>query len=512
MGTHHQSNSSRLIKNTVFMYVRMLFLMIISLYTSRVILQQLGVDDYGIYNLIGSIVAMFVSLKTIFAGSTQRFLNYEIGCGHLENLQIVFNTGFIINLFIGIVFVGFAECVGLWFVEYKINVDVSRLVAVHWVLQFSILTTFITILCIPFEACIIAHERMDFYAYLSIFEGLAKLGICYMLSIWDTDKLILYGFLMMIISIGVLLTDIFFCRKYFGECYLTKNINREYIVRMSKFAGWAFLGNTSNAMSNNGLNMVLNIFGGPVVNAARGITQHVVGALNQLTGNITIVVKPFVVKTYAGGDVKKAINFSFFSSKIYFMIQMILVIVITFLTERILTFWLGNVPEYTTIFLVLIMLQSQIRSLHMPIDMLFSGKGDIKYYQISEGIILFLPVPMSYLLLKLGLPYYTAILSLIVTELIHIFTITLICKKVCGLPLGQYYRNVILPCAMCFFAFGVFYWINTFIKDNILLTIANVCITMLFTIFLMIIVGFSKNERILLFSLINIKYGKNKRC
>ena len=500
-----QSNGKRLAKNTAFMYARMIFLMAISLYTSRVILQQLGVDDYGIYNVVGSIVAMFISLKAMFAGSTQRFLNYEIGSGHPENLHTVFNTSAFINLLIGFVFVIFAESVGLWFLEFKINIDPSRLVAAHWVLQFSILTTFITIICIPFDACVIAHERMDFYAYLSIFEGLAKLGICYMLSIWDVDKLILYGFLMMMISVIVGIINYCFCHHNFNECYYTRTFNKDYFVRMSKFAGWAFFGNTSNAISNNGLNMVLNVFGGPVVNAARGITQHVIGALNQLISNITIVVKPFVVKTYASGDIDKAIHFSFLSSKIYFMIQLILVTCITFFTERILKLWLGEVPEYTVIFLILVMLQSQIRSLHMPIDMLFSGKGDIKYYQIAEGIILFLPVPMSYVFLRLGFPYYTAILSLIITEILHISAITLICKNVCGLPLAEYYRKVILPCALCFALFGIFYWLNTEVINNLLLTIGNATLSMLTTTSFMFFIGLTKEERKMLLSIINRK-------
>ena len=503
-----QSNSKRLVKNTAFMYARMIFLMAISLYTSRVILQQLGVDDYGIYNVVGSIVAMFVSLKAMFAGSTQRFLNYEMGSGHPENLHTVFNTSAIINLLIGIIFVIFAESVGLWFLGFKINIDPNRLVAAHWVLQFSILTTFITIICIPFDACVIAHERMDFYASLSIFEGLAKLGICYLLAIWDVDKLILYGFLMMMISVIVGIINSCFCRYNFNECYLSRTLNKEYFVKMSKFAGWAFFGNTSNAISNNGLNMVLNVFGGPVVNAARGITQHVIGALNQLIGNITIVVKPFVVKTYASGDVDKAIRFSFLSSKIYFMIQLVLVICITFFTENILALWLGEVPKYTVIFLILIMLQSQIRSLHMPIDMLFSGRGDIKYYQIAEGIILFLPVPMSYIFLKMSLPYYTAILSLIITEIIHISTITFICKDVCGLPLTAYYQKVILPCASCFSMYGLFYWLNTLVINNLLLAIGNAILALFSTASFMFFIGLSKEERKILLSIMNRNNNK----
>lgn len=211
----------------------MAFLMLVSLYTSRVILRQLGVDDFGIYNVVGSVVAIFVSLKSIFAGATQRFLNYEMGSGHPENLHTVFNTSVTTNLLIGLLFVLLVEIVGVWFLETQINVAPDRLLAAKWVFQFSVLTTFIQILNIPLDACIIAHERMDFYAYVSIFEGLAKLGICYLLSLWMVDKLILYGFLMMIVTIGVTSINLYFCRSQFSECYIYGHENEMYIAGVS---------------------------------------------------------------------------------------------------------------------------------------------------------------------------------------------------------------------------------------------------------------------------------------
>lgn len=498
----HHSTSKRLVKNTAFMYGRMAFLMLVSLYTSRVILQQLGVNDFGIYNVVGSVVAIFVSLKSIFAGTTQRFLNYEMGSGHSENLHIVFNTSVTTNLLIGVVFVLLVEIVGVWFLETQINVASDRLLAAKWVFQLSVFTTFIQILNIPLDACIIAHERMDFYAYVSIFEGMAKLGICYLLSLWMVDKLILYGFLMMFITIGVTSLNLYFCRSQFSECYITWSFNKEFFKKMTTFAGWAFFGNTSQALAQSGLNMVLNVFGGPVVNAARGITYQVTGALQQLTNNITVVVKPFVVKTYANKEIDKLMSFTFLSSKLYFTIQMILVIVISFLTNRILHFWLGQVPDYTIVFLNLVLAQSLVKSLHIPIDMIFSAKGDIKYYELAEGLILLLPVPVSYWLLSIGLPFYTAFVSLLFVEVVHIYVITLICKKVCDFPLKEYYKCVIYPCTTCIIVCCFMFWYNHSLGDALLHSILNIIITLLLTLSLMFFLGLNNNERNILKSIL----------
>ncbi len=489
------STSKRLAKNTIFMYLRMGFLMLISLYTSRVILRQLGVEDYGVYNLVGSIVVMFVSLKAIFASSTQRFLSYEMGKGNHDKLQLIYTMSTVINVLIAIVFVILVEIVGLWFLTYKINVDPSRLVAAHWVFQFSVLSTVISIISTPLDACVIAHERMDFYAYLSIFEGLAKLGICFLLSLTHYDKLIVYGFLTLMIAILIRIINQVFCMRHFSECHLRKCWDKQYFIKMTSFAGWAFLGNTASALSQSGLNMVLNVFGGPIVNAARGLSYQVNSALNQFVGNITVVVKPYAIKTYASGSIDKAVEFTQLSSKIFFTVQLLLVISVTFLSERLLQLWLGQVPDYTVIFLNIIMIQSLIGSLHMPIDFLFCGEGNIKYYQIIEGVILALPVPLSYFLLKLGLPYYTALLSLVFCEILHIMAITLLATKICHLRLGDYCKSVVLPCIICSAEYGVAFYINSLIEANLLLVLANIIATVLVTVLTMYYIGLTSIEK-----------------
>lgn len=500
-----QSNSKRLAKNTILMYFRMGFLMLISLYTSRVILQQLGVEDYGIYNVVGSVVVMFISLKSIFASSTQRFLSYEMGKGNYDKLQLIYTMSTAINAIISVVFFILVEAVGLWFIEYKINLDPSRIVAAHWVFQFSVISTILSIMSTPLDACVIAHERMDFYAYLSIFEGLAKLGICYLLSIFDVDKLVLYGFLTLLIAIVVRIINQVFCMSQFTECHLMKCWDKQYFVKMTSFAGWAFFGNTANALSMSGLNMVLNVFGGPVVNAARGIAYQVQSALSQFVSNLTIVVKPYAIKTYASGDTEKAVNFAHISSKIYFTVQMLLVVFVTYLADSLLKMWLGEVPLYTAGFLILVMVQSLVRSLHMPLDFLFCAEGDIKFYQIIEGVVLALPVPVGYLLLHCGLSFYSVFWGVIVCEVFHIAAISILAVYKCHLNMKNYLKQVILPCLIASVIYGILYYMNYQYIQNGYLKIANVLVSCTVITGFMAFFAFNKSERELILHVIKRK-------
>lgn len=499
------NNSKRLAKNTLFMYFRMGFLMLISLFTSRVVLQQLGVEDYGIYNLVGSIVVMFTSLKAIFASSTQRFLNYEMGRGNMDKLQLIYTMSTLLNAVISVVFIILVEAVGIWFLQYKINVDPSRMVAAHWVFQFSVISTVISIMSTPLDACVIAHERMDFYAYLSIFEGLAKLGICYLLTIFGNDKLITYGFLILAVTIVVRIINQVFCMKSFAECHLKKCWDKQYFMQMTNFAGWAFFGNTANILSQSGLNMVLNVFGGPVVNAARGISYQVQAALGQFVGNIATVVKPYSIKTYASGEIGKALDFTYLISKVYYIIQLAIVIFVTFLADWLIKLWLGQIPEYTIVFLDLIMVQSLIRTLHTPIDMLFGGEGDIKYYQLIEGVVLALPVPISYVLLSFGFPYYSAFLSLVVCEVLHIASISWLASHICHLQMRAYLVQVIWPCLLCTVIYGLMMYLNCQLGENVVYKIINVIFTAAVTSLLMYALGLTKAEKQMLLNVIKRK-------
>jgi O-antigen/teichoic acid export membrane protein len=495
------SNSKRLAKNAMMMYLRMIVLMGISLYTSRVILKQLGVEDFGIYNLVGSIVMMFNSLRCLFASSTQRFLNYEMGAGNQERLKLVFNMSVRINLLISIIFVVLAEIVGLWFFEYNINIPADRYVAAMWVFQFSLLSAILSIMTTPYDAVIIAHEKMDFYAYMSIFEGVMRLLLVFMLSIVPYDKLIVYGFLQLILAFIVMYINAKYCNKYYQESQLMKCWDKELFVKMTKFAGWNFLGNTSFALSQNGLNMILNTFGGAIVNAARGLSYQVKSCVSQITNNLIFVFKPYYIKLYAEGEIDASYKVMYLSEKIYYTIQLCATIFVTFLTHEILQLWLGQVPEYSVIFIKLVFVDALIRTLHNSLDMLFSAVGDMKYYQICEGIVLAMPLPISYIMLSCDFDYSIVFVLIIVFDIINHIAITCIAKKICRLRVREYLKNSLFPCAMITIIAICAYFVNS----RLVLMSHHICLAFLTSLIVCLVMykfGLKHNERAQLLQII----------
>ena len=449
------STSKRLAKNTVLMYIRMFLILLINFYTSRVLLQKLGVEDFGTYNLVASIIIMFSSLRLMFASSTQRFLNYEIGRGHEDRVQTVFNMSVYINVCITVIFLIVVEIVGLWFFYSKINIDPSRLSAAFIVFQCSVVGSVINIFTTSYDAVIIAHERMNFLALSSIIEALLKLVAVFLLAIGSIDKLSFYGILLLIISVIIFLINYLYCKANF-KIYRLKWIWDKHLFKdMLSFAGWNFFGKSAASVTQSGLNMLLNFFGGPVVNAARGIAFQLNSATNQFVNNVNIVLDPFFIKTYASNDLEKFyLTFNFTSKALYF-VQLLLVIPFYFLSSEILHIWLGNVPDYSAEFLKLVLIWSLIRAPHSPIDKLFKSVGDIKWYQIIEGVILAAPLLFSYVLLKIGCDYTMTFVSMIIFEIINLIMIIILAKKQCNLPVSDYLRKVVVPIILCTIPFIV---------------------------------------------------------
>lgn len=487
------------------MYIRMLFLLCISFYTSRVILQQLGVEDYGIYNVVGSVVAMFSSLRSIFSMSTQRFLNYEMGANNGDNLNTIYCTSIFVNIFISIIFIIIVEIVGLWFLNTSINVPQDRFVAANWVFHLSILTTVVTIINTTFDAEIIAHEKMNFYAYLSIFEGFAKLFIVYLLSVAALDKLIFYGLLHFGVILLVAIINGLYCRRNFDECHVNFKLEKTYLKRMTSFAGWNFLGTNAYVLAQNGMNMVLNVFGGPAVNAARGIAYQINAAVMQFINNVVIVVNPFCVKTYASGEHTKAANAIILASKILFSVQFCISIPILFLTGFLMRLWLGNVPDYSIDFVRLIIVYSIIRSVHPSMDIWFKSVGNIKYYQIFEGILLLLPVFFSYIALRVGMSFNWTFIIMSFFEVVNLVSITVIAKQISDFPIIDYYRRTLLPC-LCMGAIGVmFFLLVNNVELNFILCLIFLIICIITSLYFMFFIGLNKEEKALVTNLIKRK-------
>lgn len=502
MSTSNASNTARkLAQNTFFMYFRMAIIMIITLYASRVVLEKLGVVDFGIYNLVGSFVAIFGSLRSLFSNSTQRFLSVDLGMNDLIGLNKTFNHGIYINAFFAILIIVSAELVGIWYFNGHINVDSSRFEAAKLVFHFSIFSAAIMVFNSSFEALCIAHEKMSFYAYVSISESVLSLAIIYLINISEMDKLSFYALLRMGVSLVIFFMYFIYCKAQFAECYLRNCYDWNYLKKMVSFSGWSFLGGMSYTVSQQGLNIVLNIFGGPVVNAARGIAYHVNSAVRQLSDNIVVAIRPYCIMTYAEGNFNRTIGLLFLFTKISFCLQLCIIIPLVFCAQEVLHLWLGTVPDYSVVFVQLVLLNTLIWAAHPAVDLLFMANGNIKWYQIIEGLLFVAPLFFSYVLLSLGFPYYSAFICLIVFSIIDIIAILIVARKILDFPVNKYATAVlfhgivcILFCLLLFFyslQFHLFY-----IKLFFVFVALSVCLSY------MGLVCINKKERDQLFALI----------
>lgn len=441
-------NANRLAKNSILMYIRMLVLMVIGFLISRVLLQKLGISDFGVYSLVGSIVAMFSSMSGLFVSSTQRFLNFEMGRGNNEELKKVYNTSILVNILVSIIFVVCVEILGLWFIYHEINVPVERILATKVVLHLSVATSVVYIMTTPLDAVIVAHEKMTAYAYLTILDHLLKLTIIFFLYL-SSDKLIFYAFLLFVVSVMMRLIYEIYCRHCFAECRYEWVLDKGLLKRMTSFAGWQLCGTTSYSLTHNGLNMLLNTFGGTIVNAARGVSYQAFAAVNQLIINLQLVISPYSVKLYASNNSEKMFHLFLFSSKILFLILNCAVLPIIYFTDDVLRLWLGTVPEYSIIFLRLLMIYAIVRALHSPIDTLFKSIGDIKQYQITESVLLSMPILLSYITLKAGMPIYCVFVFVIIMEIVNLFMILNLIGRKIQRSMHLYYLKVIFPITIC---------------------------------------------------------------
>lgn len=498
--------ATKLAKNTFFMYFRMAFLMIIALYASRVILEKLGVVDYGIYNLVGSVVSLFGALKSLFLTSTQRFLSVDIGRNDVKSLIKTFNHGIYINAFFAVTIIIAAELVGVWYFNGHMNVDATRLEAAKWVFHFSVFSIALMVFNSSFEALCIAHEKMSFYAYVSIAESILNLIIIFLIDISPIDKLSFYALLRFSVSLIIVSIYFIYCKSVFYECRLSKCYDQTYLKQMVGFSGWSFLGGMSYTVSQQGLNIVLNIFGGPVVNAARGIAYQVSAAIRQFSDNILIAIRPYSIKTYSEGNFEKTIDLLFLYTKITYCIQLCIVVPIIFCAPEILKLWLGIVPDYSIGFVQLVLLNTLIWSFHPAVDLLFMANGDIKLYQITEGILFVIPLLFSYLLLFYGCSYYAAFVCLIVFAMIDIIAVLFIAKKKLNFPLASFYTNVISHCFITIIICGLFFW-YAYQIDKLAISILFIFLSLIISLVYLALICLNKKERHQLLELIKIHHG-----
>lgn len=435
-------NNKRIAKNTLFLYFRMLFLMGISLYTSRVILNTLGVEDYGIYNVVGGIVAMFGFINGSMSSATQRYITFALGKGDKKRLQTIFSTTLQIHTLIAGIIVLLGETIGLWFLYNKMQIPVDRMDAAFWVLQSSIISAVIMIVSVPYNADIVAHEKMSAFAYISILEAVLKLAIVFMLVVFAFDKLILYAILILAIQILIRFCYSIYCNKHFEETKYKHVWDKSLFMEMTGFAGWSLLGNLSAVLFGQGLNILLNVFFGPVVNAARGVAVQVQGAIQQFVGNFQMALNPQIMKTYAKGELSEMHKLMFRSSRFSFYLLFFLSLPVLFETNFILTIWLKTVPENTVVFLRIMICTSLIYTIANPLIIANQATGKVKVYQAVCGTILLMILPVSYVCLRLGCPAYAVFVVHFVMESIAQLARMIMLRPLIGLRIRDYICNI----------------------------------------------------------------------
>lgn len=440
------ANNRRIAKNTLLLYFRMIFMMLVSLYTSRVVLDTLGVEDYGIYNVVGGVVAMFGFINGAMSTSTQRYLTFELGRGDAACLRRVFCTSLFIHALISLLVVILAETAGLWFFYHKMVIPAARMGAAMWVYQFSILATVVMIMSVPYNASIIAHERMSAFAYISVLEVVLKLLVVYLLQIGSWDKLALYAVLIFVVQLGIRALYGMYCSRHFDETRFRRLWDKTLFREMLGFAGWNLWGNCAGVAFTQGVNLLLNMFFGPVVNAARGISVQVQAAISQFSINFQTAMNPQITKSYAVHDYDYMHSLIFRSSKFTFYLLLLLSLPVMLETDSILRLWLGTVPEHTVTFIRLMLCVTIIDSVANPLMISASATGRVRLYQGVVGGILLCILPLSYLVLKLGgHPASVFVVHLCVCIVAFIVRLYII-RPMIRLSLRNYCRRVVVPC------------------------------------------------------------------
>ena len=436
--------ANRIAKNTGLLYFRMLLLLIVSLYTSRVILAALGAEDYGIYNVVGGVVAMIGFLRGTMSTASSRFVAVSLTYEDLSERRKVFSNIFIVNLLFALLVIVVAESIGIWFLLEKMTIPSDRMDAALWVYQLSIITVALGIITVPYNACIIAHERMGAFAYISLFDAFAKLTIAFLISHSTYDRLIIYAVLMMVVSLLDVSIYVFYCLRRFPESKLCLKANKDLIKNVFSFIGWASYGSFVSMGFTQGLNIILNIFFNPVVNAARAIAVQVQSAVSQFSNNFQTAINPQMIKSMASKNYSDTRRLCISSSKMSFYIMCVIGIPLLLNMSFILKLWLVDVPEYTAQFCMIVLCIGIWESLAYPLRVINQAEGNIRNFQLIEGTFLLLIVPISYAVLKIwAIPLLVFVVHLTIELSCQLIRIRLVTYKF-EMPFMDYVKEVYL--------------------------------------------------------------------
>lgn len=503
------SNNKRIAKNTFLLYARMLITLVVSLYTSRVVLEILGVVDFGIYSVVGGIVAMLTFISNSMASASQRFFAFEIGQGNNKKLNQLYNLTVLIYVIFVILLIIISQTFGLYFVKCYLNVPLDRKEVSVWVYQYAVASFVFTMLRIPLNAIIIAYEKMSFYAWISILEAIFKLAVVYFLLYVTYDKLVFYSFLNFVVVVLVTVCYQIYVLRNFYHCNYSFYWNPFDFKRITSFAGWNMFDSIANVAKNQGVNIILNVFFNPVVNAARAIAFQVNVQITSFVGNLQIATAPQMTKYYANNQHDKMVELFINSSKITFFLFFLIALPFYLLAPSILKLWLVNVPESTIIFTRLIIINTLIDCLGGTSNLAIHAIGDVKLYKIVSGMIMFLNLPISYLLVSKGFSASSTFIVSIVLSSVIVIARLLIIQKHISYIFSKYFMSVIIIGLIVFFVGSffpvlIYQYLSTTLSHSLLLLI-SCFVSSLCSIFF---IGLNKNERLDLLNMLKGKFVK----
>ncbi len=438
------TNKSLLAKNTLSLFARMLLVMGVSLYTSRVVLGILGVVDYGVYNVVSGVITMFAFINSSMTSATQRYITFAIGNRDPHNMNRVFSSSVQVHFIIALIILLLGETVGLWYVSHKVVIPESSFTGAMWVYQFSIVTAIVGIMAVPYTATIIAHEKMSAFAFISVLEASLKLAVILLLWLIPQNKLIVYGALLLCVQIIIRSIYSIYCRRHFHEAVYRHSVDMKMIKEIGSFAGWSFFGNLSSVLNGEGINQLLNLFFGPVVNAARGLAIQIQIAVQQLASNFQIAINPQITKNYASGNIEAMHNLMFFSTRITFTLVLMVVLPLLIETHYVLYIWLKHIPEQTVTFTRLMLCIVVLNPFSSPLSIANQATGNIRTFQVVVGTLLLLILPISYVVLKMGGNAPSVYMVYLAVECVAVVIRFFLLRRQIGLTNRKYLSGVIV--------------------------------------------------------------------
>lgn len=504
--------TNEIAKNTMYMYLRMFFVMTVSLFTVRVVLKTLGVNDYGVYSAVGGIVSSLSFMTNVLAIASQRFFSVEIGKGNNDTLKDTFSTIILIYIILGFLVIVLSETIGLWFLNNKMTIPIDRFEAAIWVFQCSVVSFFFSVITAPYQAMIISKEKMNIYAYVGILDVILKLLLVYLLSVLNFDKLIVYAILMLVVSFLCNSIYALYCYMYFEEVQCRLCFNKSIFREIFGFSSWTFFGSIAYMFNSQGVNLVLNVFFGPVVNAAYAISNQVKTAINSFSSNFYVAVRPALIKSYAAEDYSYVERLFYFSTKLIFVLLFVCIFPVASHISTILHLWLGTIGEYMSEFVVLMLIYAIVLSMSDPITTIVQAANKVKYYHLIVDGFTLLTLPLSYFAYKVGFPPITTfIVSIVIYIVAHFIRLEYLTIIFPSITIMSYVKKVIAPIIFTLLlTVALSFVLSSVMKYSLIIEICNFGVDFILSICSCYFIVFTKDEKRYLITLMKDKLRKKR--